>query len=148
MRFHVTLVCAFLIYTASLGGQTCADDPYSIDLVRANLRNVSAGGEVGPSSVVKYFQRLGDGVSIALLKILDEKDLTDSKTVESFLPLIRHSFSYPLIISPRVNREPKVTLFLLRYLEKNVSDGKTRRDVQETTEFVRRRVAISQTQQE
>jgi hypothetical protein len=93
------------------------------------------------SWAVKGFQRLGDGTSIALLKIVDEKDMTDTKIVEGILQVIRDSFSYPPIISLGVNKKPKVTMFLLNYLQHNVSDTQTQRDIQEAIEYVKHQTA-------
>jgi len=78
-------------------------------------------------------------VSIALLKILDEQDLTNPSIVEALLPLIRESFSYPSIISIDVNKKPSVTLFLLAYLQRNVTDSRTRQDIQQTIDFVKQK---------
>ena len=90
------------------------------------------------ASVNKHLQRLGDGISIALLKIMEEQNFTDPKTVEASLSLIRLSFSYPQIISLEADKKPKVTLFLLKHLDQNVFDSQTKRDIQETIQYVER----------
>jgi hypothetical protein len=143
MRFLAAIFCALLIWTAPLGGQTDAEDPYSIQFVRNNLQN-SRVRPVGLwSSAFKDFQRLGDGVSIALLKILEDHDLKDPKTIQACLPLIHDSFSFPPIISMRVNKKPKVTLFLLRHMQQSISDAQTQRDIQETMDYVQRQTSSS-----
>ena len=141
MRLLVVMFGALLIFAGPLGGQTGADDPYSIQFVGNNLGNALAfpGGKNG--SAVKDFQRLGDGVSIALLKILEERDLRNPKTIEGCLSLIRDSFSYPPIISIKVNRKPKVTMFILDYMRRSVSDAETLADIQETIRFVNHKTA-------
>src|ERR1700758_5014022 len=98
MRFLATLLCVGLISVVPLGSQTTGDDPYSIIFVRNNLQNAAAAPGSRISFAVKDLQRLGDGVSIALLKIIDENEMTDTKTVEASLQLIHDSFSYPPII--------------------------------------------------
>jgi hypothetical protein len=77
-----------------------------------------------------------------LLKILDEPDMADPKTLEAFLPLIRDSFSYHPIISVQVNQEPKVTLFLLKNLKESIHDAQTERDIEETIKFVNEKTGI------
>src|SRR5690348_2076289 len=136
MRFLAVVFCAFLVCAPPLSGQAGGEDPYSITFVRNNLKNAAAfpGGKI--SFAVKDFQRLGDGVSIAMLKVLEDEDLKNPKTVQACLSLIRDSFGYPPIISISVNRRPKVTMFLLNYLKQNVSDRQTQRDIQETIEYV------------
>ena len=129
MRFLAALLAPYFIVTVPLGGQTTGDDPYSITFVRNNLQTAIAipGGRT--SWAFKGFQRLGDGTSIALLKIVDEKDMTDTKTVEGILQVIRDSFSYPPVVSLGVNKKPKVTMFLLNYLQHSVSDTLSQRDI-------------------
>lgn len=136
MRFAAQLLLALSVLASSVGGQSEDPDPYSIHFIESSLRTASANPGVRISFIQNKLQRLGDGVSIALLKILDGRELTDPKTVQAFLPLIRQSFSYPDIISPAVNREPKVTLFLLKYLRLNVTDIQTGRDIEETITFI------------
>ncbi len=143
MRFLAASFCACLIFTVPLGGQTAGDDPYSITFVRNNLQIVTTNPGLRISFAVKDLQRLGDGVSIALLKIVDEKDLSNTKTVEACLQLIQDSFSYPPIISVGVNREPKVTMFLLNYLQRNVSDMQMQRNIQETIQYVKQQASPS-----
>jgi hypothetical protein len=136
MRFVAAIFCAFLICTAPIPGQADADDPYSITFVQNNFKSAMAlpGGKFG--SAVKDFQRLGDGVSIAILKILEEQDMKNPKSVEACLSLIRDSFSYPPIISINVNKKPKVTMFLLNYLRQSALDPQIQRDIQQTIEYV------------
>ena len=146
MRFLAAMLALHFIVTVPLRGQTTEDDAYSITFVRNNLQTAVAmpGGRI--SWAVKGFQRLGDGTSIALLKIVDEKDITDTKIVEGILQVIRDSFSYPPIISLGVNKKPKVTMFLLNYLQRSVSDPQTQRDVQETIEYVKHQTAPADAQ--
>ncbi len=141
MRFLAAIFCALLIWTAPLGGQTDTEDPYSIQFVRNNLQTTRALPGGLWSSAFKDFQRLGDGVSIALLKILEDQDLKDHKTVQACLSLIHDSFSYPPIISITVNRKPKVTMFLLNHLKQNATDPQMKQDIEKTIQYVAQQVA-------
>ncbi len=136
MRLFALLFSALLVCCTPVPGQTEGDDPYDLKLVQANLR-IASRGAVELPSVAKNFQRLGDGVSIALLKILDEQELTKPNNVQALLPLIRQSFSYPSIISVGANKKPGVTLFLLSYLQRNISDAEIKREIRETISFVK-----------
>jgi len=137
----IVLFCSCLILAVSVGGQTACDDPYSMTFVRNNLQIVTTNPGLRISVVVKNLQRLGDGVAVALLKTLDERDLLNTKTVEACLQLIHDSFSYLPIVSLDVNREPKVTMFLLNHLKRNVSDTQTHRDIEETIQYVKHQTA-------
>ncbi len=141
MRYFTVLFFAVLFTAIALSGQTQTDDPYELKLVQADLRRISSGSEVDMPGVAKNVQRLGDRISVALLKILDERDLTDLRSVKAFLPLIRQAFSYPSIISIDADKNPKVTLFFLGYLQRNVSDRLVRRQIQETIAFVKQKTS-------
>lgn len=127
---------AILIFTMVAGGQS-EDDPYSISIVRGALTLRSAGKQVMLSSTQKNLLRLGDGVSIALLKALNEQDLANPQTVRDFLPIIRDSFSHPELISLDMNKMPQVTLFLLGHLLRESADTAEREEIQQTIDYVR-----------
>lgn len=137
MRFLVIILT--LIWAFPVSGQADKEDPFALSFVRTNLRIASkhGGGEI--PSVVKDFQRLGDGTAIALIKILDGSELIQPEAVKNYLPLIRESFSYPPIISIEANKKPRVTSLLLRYLENSLSDPGLRQNIKETAEFVRQK---------
>ena len=139
MRTVALFFSAFFLSMTTLAGQVAGDDPYAIKFVRANLHTGGPPDAAEIPAVTKGFQRLGDGVAIALLKILDQQHLTDPETVKAFLPLIQKSFSYPSIISIETNKKPSVTLFLLTYLQGNISDPSLRQEVQRTIDFIERK---------
>jgi hypothetical protein len=128
-------ICVVLV------GQEQALDPYSMKFVKQNLRIASASGGGEWAGVGKDFQRLGDGVSIALLKILSQQDLRNPDVIRRFLPLIHRSFSYPSIISIDADKDPKVTLFLLGDLEQNISDPSLRQEIRETITFIKQKTS-------
>src|SRR5260370_23293073 len=134
MRVLVMLSLAFLILAIPVNGQLDEGDPYSIDFVHKALSLHSQGAYV--SFVEKNVPRRGDQTSIALLKTFSDAELSNPQIVKSFLPLIQQSFSEPGAISMDIDKKPRVTLFLLKYLERNISDAQTQRDIQETIKFV------------
>jgi hypothetical protein len=137
MRCFVLCFSVWLFSSTPLFAQVNSEDPYDLDFVRANLRTTS----ITMPAITKNFQRLGDAISVALIKIFDEKDLRDAKTVNGFLPLIRESFSYPSIISLDVNKKPRVTMLLLDYLKQNIADAQSKRDIQMTIDYVHRQTS-------
>jgi hypothetical protein len=112
-------------------------DPYSISVVRSWLAMNSGGRRIITSWHQKYLARLGDGVSIALLKILDKEGVTNPQVVRDFLPIIMIAFNHPPFITLEINRDPKVTLFLLNFLRQNVRDTEAQADIERTIEFVK-----------
>ena len=121
-----------------------SSDPYSIRLVSFELSMRSGGRKFRHSFTQKGLHRLGDGVSVALLKIFDKEQLTDDKTARSILPIIRDSFSHPQMISVEVDKSPKVTLFLLDYLRGIASDSQAKDEIQRTIDFVKEQTAAKQ----
>ena len=115
-------------------GQSEEADQYSISLVQRALKLHQQGARV--SFVEKRIPRLGDQVSIALMKIFTDRELSDPKTLELILPLVREAFSQPQFISVDIDRRPSVTLFFLKYLHQTVPDLKAQDDIAQTVRFV------------
>jgi hypothetical protein len=135
-RRRLILVGFLWLAAASAAGRPQEEDPYSVKLVEIALKYQSQGLTVG--QVQRHVARLGDQVSVALLKSLDEGDLVDPRKVEEFLPIICQAFSEPKLISLDIDKRPKVTLFLLKHLELSVADAKVKQDIQQTNSCVMR----------
>jgi hypothetical protein len=124
------------VYSAPAHGQQQQQDPYAIQLIQGALKTALSQPGVNTSFVEKQLQRRGDAVSVALLKILDERDLTEVRTAEAVLDLVRQAFSSPKLISLEEDKKPKVTMFLLKYLQRSISETRTRKDIEETINFL------------
>jgi hypothetical protein len=135
------LTCAILAFAGFVRGQSEEPSDYSIATVKFALRLQSTGQHVVFSPTLRQIAKLGDGVSIALLKIFGEQDLANPDTVMSFLPIIRDAFQQPQSIALDADKEPKITLFVLSYLKSRVSDPATLKEIQETVEFVQTKTA-------
>jgi hypothetical protein len=118
--------------------QEATEDNYSIPIV-INLMKQPPGFSSGFAE--KQFNRLGDRVSIALMKILDNTDFKDPQRVKSILPLIRASFLFPELIKYQEDRNPKVTLFMLQKIESDIEDAKLKSDITELMEFIKEKTA-------
>jgi len=112
-------------------------DPYSVEVVRKALTLRSGGRIIIQSWNQKHLGRMGDGVSVALLKIFDERELTDPGTIRDFLPIIRDAFNQPRFISVESDKKPSITLLLLDYLRQKVVDTQTQLGIEQTIEFVK-----------
>jgi len=128
-----------LTFAIPLNGQLNEADPYSIDFVHKALSLHSQGIYV--SFVEKNIPRRGDQISIALLKIFTDVELSTPEIVRSFLLLIQQSFSQPEAISMDIDKKPRVALFLLNYLQRNISDTQTQRHIEETIKFLQEKAA-------
>jgi len=128
-----------LTFAIPLSIQLDEADPYSINFVHSALSLHSQG--IYFSVVEKNIPRRGDQISIALLKIFTDIELSTPEIVRSFLPLIQQSFSQPEAISMDIDKKPRVALFLLNYLQRNISDTQTQRDIEETIKFLQEKAA-------
>ncbi len=76
MRISLTVWLALVSFMPLLNAQTeRADDPYSLGIVSFELKMNSGGRRVTHSWSQKRLARLGDAVSVALLKILGPDEL-------------------------------------------------------------------------
>lgn len=130
----------FIIFAAlaSAGGSAGKEpgDDYSINLVRAALKLNKMYERVVISPLQRNVYRLGDRVSIAILKIFDDQQLSDPATVESFLPLIRESFARPELIENETDKAPRITSLLLRILLESKPTARLDGEIRRTIEIV------------
>lgn len=108
-----------------------ADDPYSLNLVRFALKTRSGSRFLIDGSTQKHIHRLGDRVSVAILKIVPEEELRTPQMITKLLLIIGDAFAYPYSISAEADKKPEVTLLLLRHLYDCISDGPTREKIAE-----------------
>jgi hypothetical protein len=130
------LICCLLFLPLATFAQEIpndAGDVYSLRLVRALLARPVPFSD---SWTEKGLNRLGDGIAIALVKVLPAKELSDPQRIKTILPLIRSAFEVPHLVRIEVDRDPKLTLFLLSYFHEHVKDAKLRASIQETRSFV------------
>jgi hypothetical protein len=109
-----TIVCVFIILaTSSCFPQDLQPEgPYSVTTIRNFL---DFPDSLGSGFAEKRINRLGDGASIALMKILSSDQLQDPVLEDRILIILDMAFQAPAIVRPE-DRHPKVTLLLLNYL--------------------------------
>jgi hypothetical protein len=112
------------------------DDAYSIRLVENLLRYPS---QLGSGFGEKQLARLGDRVSIALLKILGEDELAKPERIRTLIPLVRAAFLEPKLISLAEDRKPNVTVFLLKHLKQEAKDPQLKKEVSDLTDYVKQK---------
>lgn len=134
MKIAILLSCLVICGSATLGQQS-ASDPYSVAVVKDAMDRLSSGIIFGWDE--RNIPSLGDGCAIAILKIVDEPDLAQVKTVRGILRTIHLAFSRPEWIKIKEDRKPKITLFLLNYLKVKIHDPEMQSKIEETTDFVR-----------
>jgi hypothetical protein len=98
--------------------------------------------EIRSGVVEKQINRMGDGVSIAIIRTLDEHELADPDNIRKILPMIRMAFAVPEIIAKQDDRVPPVTLLLLDYLESKTQDYALRSEIEDVIQFVKGQTSL------
>lgn len=129
------LLCFLVICGGAATAQQMTADPYSLARVKGVMDRQSLGIIFGFDA--KAIPTLGDRCAIAILKIVDEPDLAQPKTLKGILRTIHLAFTRPQLIQIEEDRKPKVTLFFLNYVGEKTRDPEMHRMIEETTEFVR-----------
>lgn len=140
VRCGILYLVLILLGSDMVGSVGAQNETYDVPLVRGLLQQPEG---LGWSGMDKQVNRLGDRISIALLKILEEKDFQNPQTIRNMLQLIRHSFLFPKLISIPADREPKVTIFLLMHLRNEVKDFALKEEIAKVVEFVKAQTANS-----
>jgi hypothetical protein len=142
MRF-VIIICSILLLFSSVFAQDKVDgqDEYtaSIRLVKTYIELRTSG--ISLSAVNRRIARLGDGVSIALLKIYDADALESPENIQKYLPTVRDAFSAPNRIQLSENRKPDVTIFLLKHLERKIEGENLKVQISNVIEFVKQQTS-------
>jgi hypothetical protein len=139
-RLWVAILIAGVPSMISGQSSTGGPDIYELQVIRGALKLQSMG--VVRSTTQKVLGRLGDRVSIGLLKILDEKDRAKPEVVGSFLPVIRAAFPTPQFISNEEDKRPDVTLLFLDWIRGQTGDAEIRTRISEVEAFVRQQAAL------
>ena len=126
---------AVIVFFAPRNCSAQGAEDYDVPLVKTALQEQLQG--ISLSFREKYVSRLGDRVSIALLKILDDGDFKDPRTLRAALRLVRQSFMYPNLISIIQDKKPKITLFLLNNLNGNTGDASLKGEISALIKFVK-----------
>ena len=140
MRFMMT-ICSALLLFSSVFAQEKVDGQgeYTaefIELVKTDVEQRALGFSL--SVIGKRIPRLGDGVSIALLKIYDIDALESPENIRNYLPSMRAAFTAPKLIRLSENKKPEVTIFLLTYLESRVEDENLKAQISGIIKFVKK----------
>ncbi|HYM11900.1 MAG TPA: hypothetical protein VEU62_14280 [Bryobacterales bacterium] len=121
-------VCTCLVFP----GFVCCQTPSSAEEVVS--RCINSGAIDGHAD--KLFSRIGDSAAVAITKVLGDKDDLTMGDIDGALTVIRLSFSAPGIVEVVADREPRTTLFVLRYLDRFTGDAALRRRIAETKKYV------------
>ncbi len=121
-----------LMLAVAVGDGSEKPDPYSLSILRFELKMQATFERVSTSAGDKRLARMGDGVAVGLIKIVGWDGMKDPERVKQLLPILLKGFSQPRFIVKEDDKNPAVTLLLLDYLKQNSTDGDVRRRIDET----------------
>jgi hypothetical protein len=136
MRILTALVLAVLLTVAPVALPQSGSQEENAE---HSVRNMLAhpGGYTG--SDVKSLSRLGDASAVALTKVLGGNGVTP-KQINQVLLIVTLSFEAPKGIEIPADRQPRTTLFLLKYLECSTADPGLRAKIAETRALLQSKV--------
>ena len=131
-------ILTVLMLAVVVGDGSEKPDPYSLHILRFELKMQSTGLRVNTSFGGKRLARMGDGVAVGLIKIVGWDGMKDPERVKELLPIILKGFSEPRFIVKEDDKNPAVTLLLLDYLKQNTTDRNLLDRIEETRLAVQR----------
>ena len=136
MQLLVILSFIMAAFAPLASGQSDEPDAYCLNLVREVLKR---GDEpkVIHSWSQKRLYRLGDCVTIAILKVANERQLESAGFIQQLLPTIRSSFAEPQLIERESDNVPRITLLFLESIQRSINDHEANENIRETIEFVK-----------
>lgn len=136
-RRHLFVFVVLLTFAASAQDwQSCKPEgDYSFNDVKAAVyRVISSGMWTGWDT--KTFNRSGDLVAVAVLKTLDDNQMTSKEDAEEVLGILRNAFACPQnCVKVTEDRRPRMTLLLLEHLNE-ITRGRIKRDVEEAKQYI------------
>lgn len=108
---------------------------YSFNDVKAAVHRVTSSGMYSGWDE-KTFNRSGDLVAVAVLKMLDDGDMASPESAKWVLLVLREAFACPKrCIKVTDDRRPRITLLLLEHLNEITRD-KMQADIEEVKQFI------------
>ena len=85
---------------------------------------------------------LGDAASVIVTKHLSQRHLSQTE-VDSTLNVLTGAFADPSFVKNEADRQPRTTLFVLRYLELSTHDPKLKTRISDAKKYIEDRCAQS-----
>jgi hypothetical protein len=116
--------------------QACKPEgDYSFNDVKAAVHRVTSS-RMYSGWDEKTFNRSGDLVAVAVLKMLDDSEMASPETAKFVLVMVRMAFDCPeYCVKVTDDRRPRMTLLLLEHLNE-ITGEKMRTDIEEVKHFI------------
>jgi hypothetical protein len=137
MRVHCLLIFVFLASLAAVAQDWQACKPegdYSFNDVKAAVHRVTSS-RMYSGWDEKTFNRSGDLVAVAVLKTLEDSEMSSPGSVKFVLLIVRMAFECPQCVKVADDRRPRMTMLLLEHLNE-ITGGKMQTDIEEVKHFI------------
>jgi hypothetical protein len=137
MRVHCLLMFVFLGGLAAAAQDWQVRKPegdYSFNDVKAAVHRVTSS-RMYSGWDEKTFNRSGDLVAVAVLKTLEDSEMSSPESVKFVLLIVRMAFECPQCVKVTDDRRPRMTLLLLEHLNE-ITGGKMQKDIEEAKHFI------------
>src|SRR5690348_5394721 len=124
----IALALAIVVVSSPIAAPQ-ADVHY--DNAEHSVRNMLAHSGLYYGTDVKSLSRLGDASAVALTKVLGDNGVSPEQ-INQVLLIVTLSFEGSKSIENAADRQPRTTLFLLKYLECSTADPTLRKKIAET----------------
>jgi hypothetical protein len=140
------IIASFLWFFGNGQQSTCPCpsaplEPFALSIVRGALNLAEKG--VFLDNYMKIIPPMGDTASVAILKLVDRKELLKPEMTKACLFVVLTAFSAPNLISRDIDKDPKVTLFLLSYLHDKEVDKELEKQIEDTEVYVKTKTGSS-----
>jgi len=136
MKVCLSACVMFLALAAAQDWEGCkSKGDYSFNDVKAAVHRVTSSGMYSGWDE-KTFNRSGDLVAVAVLKTLDDSEMSSPESAKWVLLVIREAFACPqYCVKVTDDRRPRIALLLLEHLNE-VTRGKMHADIEEVKQFL------------
>ena len=137
MRVHCLLMFVFLgsLAAAAQDWQACnPEGDHSFNDVKAAVHRVTSS-RMYSGWDEKTFNRSGDLVAVAVLKTLEDSEMSSPESVKFVLLIVRMAFECPQCVKATDDRRPRMTLLLLEHMSE-ITGGKMQKDIEEAKHFI------------
>lgn len=144
MKFRIILLLFLIVYfnvVAISQTNTTKDNSinysYSKEIIEKILLNKVNNKELEETE--ETLNKLGDQVSIALMKCFLQKDKFEDKTYikELILPIIKSAFNKPNQIENEIDKSPQATILFLDFMKCKTKDNDLKNEIEQVELFIK-----------
>ncbi len=132
MRVSIVLLSVSLLPSVAICQSSAQENLEG--LVRAFLNQKSKPLLI-ESPMEGPLNRSGDAAAVAVTRVVQDRDLSPEE-IDRILLIINMSFAAPRIVEPESDRQPRTTLFLLKYLDTLPVSPELKHKIAATKQFV------------